>query len=120
MFRHVHLRVSELAESVRFYATVLTPLGVAKTWDDGELVEFGRLMLSADGPISSNVHLAFEATSRAEVEAFHEAGIEAGFSDNGGPGYRKLYAPDYFSAYLLDPDSNNVEAVWRDPALKRR
>jgi catechol 2,3-dioxygenase-like lactoylglutathione lyase family enzyme len=119
MFRHIHLRVADLAESTRFYVTVLEPLGLAKTWDDGELVEFGRLMLSADGPITRNIHLAFEAATQAEVEAFHEAGIAAGFEDNGGPGYRKHYAPDYFSAYLLDPDSNNIEAVWRDPAFPR-
>jgi predicted lactoylglutathione lyase len=97
----------------------IEPIGIAKTWDDGELVEFGALMLSADGPVSKNVHLAFGVESQAEVEAFYEAGINAGFTENGGPGYRVQYAPDYFAAYLLDPDSNNIETVWRDPAKKR-
>jgi catechol 2,3-dioxygenase-like lactoylglutathione lyase family enzyme len=115
MFSHVHLRASNLEESVRFYAAVLEPLGIPKTWDDGKLVEFGELALSADGPATRNAHLAFAASSRAAVEDFHARGLGAGFSSNGAPGYREHYAPDYFAAYLLDPDGNNVEAVWRDP-----
>jgi catechol 2,3-dioxygenase-like lactoylglutathione lyase family enzyme len=115
VFSHVHLRVSELAESVRFYETVLQPLGIRKTWDDGKLVEFGSLAISADGPVSENVHLAFVAAGPREVEAFHSLGVAAGFRSNGGPGYRERYAADYFAAFLLDPDANNVEAVWRDP-----
>ena len=115
MFSHVHVRVSNLEESARFYAAVLEPLGLSKSWDDGKLVEFGPLALSADGPVTENVHLAFAASSRAAVEDFHTRGVEAGFSSNGEPGYRERYAPDYFAAYLLDPDGNNIEAVWRDP-----
>lgn len=120
MFSHVHLRVSDLAESVRFYEVVLQPLGIPKTWDDGDLVEFGALSLSAEGPVTENVDIAFAANSRSEVEAFHDSGVRAGFRDNGGPGYRERYAPDYFAAYLRDPDSNNIEAVWRDPERRRR
>jgi catechol 2,3-dioxygenase-like lactoylglutathione lyase family enzyme len=115
MFNHVHLRVSNLEESARFYAAVLEPLGLSKSWDDGKLVEFGKLALSADGPVTENVHLAFAAASRDAVEDFHTRGVEAGFDSNGEPGYRERYAPDYFAAYLLDPDGNNIEAVWRDP-----
>ena len=115
MFSHVHLRVSDLARSRHFYETVLEPLGIPRTWDDGELVEFGNLALSADGPVTGNLHIAFVAESRSQVEAFHDAGVGAGFLSNGAPGYREGYAPDYFAAYLLDPDSTNVEAVWRDP-----
>jgi catechol 2,3-dioxygenase-like lactoylglutathione lyase family enzyme len=115
MFSHVHLRVSDLDESTRFYEIVLAPLGIRKTWDDGSLVEFGPLALSADGALTQNVHLAFAAESRREVEAFHAAGVAAGVRSNGEPGYRERYATDYFAAYLLDPDGTNVEAVWRDP-----
>jgi catechol 2,3-dioxygenase-like lactoylglutathione lyase family enzyme len=115
VFSHVHLRVSDLAESVRFYETVLQPLGIRKTWDDGTLVEFGSLALSADGPVTENVHLAFTASGRGEVEAFHDLGVAAGFRSNGEAGYREQYAADYFASYLLDPGGNNIEAVWRDP-----
>jgi catechol 2,3-dioxygenase-like lactoylglutathione lyase family enzyme len=110
VFDHVHLRVSDLEASKAFYETVLAPLGIEKTWDDGKLVEFGDLALSADGPVSENIHLAFVAGSREVVEAFHRAGVEAGFRSNGAPGLRE-YGHGYFAAYLLDPDTNNVEAV---------
>jgi hypothetical protein len=64
------------------------------------------------------VHLAFVADSRAEVDAFHRAGIEAGFADNGPPGVREQYSSEaggrYYAGYLLDPDGNNVEAVHRE------
>ena len=116
MFSHVHIRVADLAGSTLFYETVLAPLGIAKTWDDGRLVEFELLALSADGPVSQNVHLAFVAASREEVEVFHRAGVGTGYRDHGAPRYRPQYAPDHFAAYVLDPDGNNVEAVWRDPS----
>lgn len=83
-------------------------------------MEFGALSLSADGPVSANVHIAFEARSRSEVEAFHAVGMRNRFPDNGGSGYRGQYARDYFAAYLRDPDHNNIEAVWRDAARRER
>jgi catechol 2,3-dioxygenase-like lactoylglutathione lyase family enzyme len=64
-------------------------------------------------PPTSNLHLCFHARSRAEVDAFHAAGVEAGFESNGAPGYRD-YAAGYYAAYLLDPDGNNVEVLYRD------
>ena len=57
--------------------------------------------------------LCFHARSRADVDAFHDAGVEGGFRSNGAPGLRE-YAPGYYAAYLLDPDGNNVEALYRD------
>jgi catechol 2,3-dioxygenase-like lactoylglutathione lyase family enzyme len=60
-----------------------------------------------------NLHLCFYARSKAEVDAFHAAGVAAGFRSNGTPGYRD-YGPGYYAAYLLDPDGNNVEALCRD------
>ena len=112
MFNHVHLRVSDLAASTAFYATVLRPLGLEATFDDGALVEFGPLALSSDGPVSTNVHLAFDAADHEAVDAFHRAGLDAGHRDHGAPGLRE-YADDYYAAFLLDPDGNNVEAVHR-------
>ncbi|MDF3039803.1 MAG: hypothetical protein K0Q71_2509, partial [Thermomicrobiales bacterium] len=60
-----------------------------------------------------NLHLCFYARSKEQVDAFHRAGVEAGFRSNGAPAYRD-YAPGYYAAYLLDPDGNNVEALYRD------
>jgi predicted lactoylglutathione lyase len=62
------------------------------------------------------MHLAFEAKSKEEVEAFHKAALAAGARDNGRPGYRKDYWPGYYAAFVYDPDGHNVEAVWYDYA----
>jgi catechol 2,3-dioxygenase-like lactoylglutathione lyase family enzyme len=112
VFDHVHLRVRDLRESTGFYTTVLAPLGFEQTTDTPELVEFGALSLSEGEPRTDAIHFAFLARTREEVDAFHRAGVEAGYPDNGAPGVRE-YAPDYYAAYLLDPDGHNVEAVHR-------
>jgi catechol 2,3-dioxygenase-like lactoylglutathione lyase family enzyme len=78
-------------------------------------VAFPSFALSADGPPTENAHIAFIGSSRAQVEAFHAAGLAAGYRDNGAPGLRD-YMPGYYAAYLLDPDGTNVEAVHRDLA----
>ena len=114
MFDHVGLRVRNLEESTRFYRVVLAPLGFEQTSDTPELVEFGALALSEEEPVTAPIHFAFLARTREAVDAFHRAGVKAGFRDNGAPGIRK-YAPDYYAAFLLDPDGHNVEAVHRDP-----
>jgi catechol 2,3-dioxygenase-like lactoylglutathione lyase family enzyme len=116
IYDHVHLRVRDLGASKAFYATVLEPLGIPMLRDTEEAVEFPNLALSADGPLSEHVHIAFRAEGEEQVQAFHRAGIEAGFRDNGAPGVRPQYGPPqmtYYAAYLLDPDGNNVEAVHR-------
>jgi catechol 2,3-dioxygenase-like lactoylglutathione lyase family enzyme len=65
-------------------------------------------------PPTQNLHVCFYARSHEQVDAFHRAGVDAGFRSNGGPGYRAGYGPGYYAAYLLDPDGNNVEALYRD------
>jgi catechol 2,3-dioxygenase-like lactoylglutathione lyase family enzyme len=115
MFDHVGLGVRDLAESTRFYSIVLAPLGFDQTTDTPDLVEFGALSLKAEQPATPRLHFAFLARTRQDVDAFHRAGVEAGYRDNGEPGIRE-YARDYYAAYLLDPDGHNVEAVHRDPA----
>jgi catechol 2,3-dioxygenase-like lactoylglutathione lyase family enzyme len=117
MFDHVGLRVRDLDESRQFYAAVLAPLGFEQVTDTPELVEFAALSLSAEEPVTAPLHFAFLARTREDVDAFHRAGVEAGYRDNGAPGLRD-YAPDYYAAYLLDPDGHNVEAVHRDPATR--
>ena len=117
MFDHVHLRVRDLEASKRFYAAVLAPLGFTLSTDNDDLVEFGALSLSAEEPSTGPVHFAFLARTREGVDEFHRAGVEAGYRDNGAPGLRD-YAPDYYAAYLLDPDGHNVEAVHRNPETR--
>lgn len=110
---HVMLRVSDFAASCAFYDTVLAPLGLtAFVADDPPFAEWGDLSITVDGaPVTSGVHVAVAAVDRAQVDAFHAAGIAAGFRDNGPPGERPHYHPGYYGAFLLDPDGNNVEAV---------
>jgi len=114
---HVTLRVSDFEASSAFYTTVLAPLGITLNWEDKELrgAEWGDFSIAQDGrPVSRDVHVAFAAPSRAEVDAFHRAGIAAGYRDNGSPGERPQYHDGYYGAFLLDPDGNNIEAVFHD------
>jgi len=111
---HVTLRVSDFAASRDFYSAVLAPLGHELGWQDEEkrLAEWGDFSIAQDGqPLSENVHVAFAAKSRDEVDAFHRAAIEAGYRDNGPPGERPEYHALYYGAFALDPDGHNVEAV---------
>jgi catechol 2,3-dioxygenase-like lactoylglutathione lyase family enzyme len=112
---HVHLRAADLDASKRFYRAVLQALGKAGAITEAP-THFSADELwidKADGP-SSRVHLAFQAASQAEVRAFYEAAMAAGGRDNGPPGERK-YHPGYYAAFVLDPDGNNVEAVYHGP-----
>ena len=77
--------------------------------------EWGDFSIAADDePVAQNVHIAFPAKSREEVDAFHRAAMEAGYRDNGPPGERPVYHEGYYGAFVLDPDGNNVEAVFHD------
>ena len=110
---HVDVRASDYAESVRFYETVLRPLGIPRLTETDEWTNFTNVNVVDRRPATQNLHLCFVARSREEVEAFHRAGVDAGFRSNGEPGYRD-YMPGYYAAYLLDPDGNNVEALYRE------
>jgi catechol 2,3-dioxygenase-like lactoylglutathione lyase family enzyme len=110
---HLDVHATDFGESVRFYETVLAPLGIPK-WSQSEgEVCFTRVNVVDRKPPTRDLHLCFVARSREEVDAFHQTGVEAGFPSNGEPGYRD-YGPGYYAAYLLDPDGNNVEALYRD------
>jgi len=111
---HITLRVSDFQASKAFYETVLEPLGYTPPWSDEEqrAADWGDLSISQDDqPLSENVHLAFAARNRAEVEEFHRVALAAGYRDNGLPGERK-YHKGYYASFVLDPDGNNVEAVF--------
>jgi catechol 2,3-dioxygenase-like lactoylglutathione lyase family enzyme len=110
---HLDLHASDFERSVRFYETVLEPLAIPKLYErDGEAC-FTHVNVVARTPPTTNLHLCFHARSRAEVDAFHGAGLAAGFESNGAPGLRD-YGPGYYAAYVFDPDGNNVEALYRD------
>jgi catechol 2,3-dioxygenase-like lactoylglutathione lyase family enzyme len=115
---HVHLRARDLPATKRFYRAVLGALGKPISADDDWHLACDELWIDAlgkDQHDSTHVHLAFQARDQAAVRRFHEAGLAAGGRDNGAPDERK-YHPGYFGAYLLDPDGNNVEAVYHGPA----
>jgi len=115
---HVHLRVTDLRASKRFYRALLESLGRAQGIREGEdFFNADELWIDeADGPVS-RVHLAFQADSPAQVRAFHAAALRAGGRDHGAPGERS-YHPGYYAAFVLDPDGNNIEAVHHGPAKK--
>jgi predicted lactoylglutathione lyase len=98
---------------VRFYETVLAPLGIPRLAATEEWTCFANLNVVDRRPPTENLHLCFYTRSRDEVDAFQRAGVEAGFRSNGEPGLRE-YGPGYYAAYLLDPDGNNIEALYRD------
>jgi catechol 2,3-dioxygenase-like lactoylglutathione lyase family enzyme len=114
---HVHLRVRDLEASKRFYRAVLEALGRGLTWEGEGAFAADELFVSDDAEPTARVHLAFQAVDRDAVQRFHEAALAAGGRDNGPPGERH-YHPGYYSAYALDPDGNNVEAVHHGPARR--
>lgn len=114
IFDHVDVHAADYPESVRFYETVLAPLAIPRLAETAEWTCFANLNVVDRTPPTVDLHLCFRARSRAEVDAFHTAGVDAGFRSNGAPGHRDRYGPGYYAAYLLDPAGNNVEALYRD------
>lgn len=117
---HIQLVVADLAASKRFYAGVLGALGLSIEgetedffWAD-ELCVSSKDSKDAQGALTGRTHLAFQAPTREAVTAFYEVGLAAGGKDNGKPGDRP-YHPGYHAAFLLDPDGNNIEAVYHGP-----
>ena len=121
MIDHIGLAVSDLARSRAFYEAALAPLGyrvlaeIDRNEVGGRVVMFGRdepdfVIADNERPGEGN-HVAFRADTRAQVDAFHTAALAAGGRDNGGPGLRDHYGPNYYAAFALDPDGFNVEAV---------
>jgi lactoylglutathione lyase len=118
---HLHLVVPDLERSQRFYTATLATLGIPVGgtgpgffWLD-ELFVSSKESPASAGRLTGRSHFAFQAPSQEAVKAFYEAGLVAGGTDNGKPGERP-YHPGYFAAFLLDPDGNNVEAVFHGPA----
>ena len=122
MIDHAGFGVSDYARSKAFYERALAPLGITLVMEAmGRAAGFGEggkpfFWLEDGRSVVTEVHIAFEAPDRATVDAFHAAALDAGGTDNGAPGVREIYHPDYYGAYVLDPDGNNVEAVCHRPA----
>jgi catechol 2,3-dioxygenase-like lactoylglutathione lyase family enzyme len=126
MIDHTGIFVTDPAKSTAFYDAVFGALGgkllmtVPPEHTDGKLyVGYGRhkpdFWLSEAAEAGPGRHYAFSASSRAEVDAFYKAAMAAGGRDNGGPGIRAHYHPDYYGAFVIDPDGNNIEAVCHRP-----
>ena len=122
MIDHASAAVSDLEKSKPLYTAMLAPLGYelkmdlpdygAAGYGTGDRSDFW--LGKKEG--ATDVHVAFIANSKEEVDAFHAAGLAAGGEDNGAPGYRTDYAPGYYAAFIHDFDKNNIEAVFRDPS----
>jgi catechol 2,3-dioxygenase-like lactoylglutathione lyase family enzyme len=122
MIDHTGIGVADVGLSASFYDAVLGALGMRRVAQIPENVGTDGIGYGLDHPVfwidrfhphSIKQHTAFAAKSRTEVDAFYAAALKAGGIDNGGPGLRKQYAPGYYAAFVLDPDGNNIEAVYR-------
>lgn len=117
---HIGLAVRDFGKSASFFRRALAPLGI-QTVLEGE----GWAMLGKDGRPEfwigvhgippGPIHIAFAAENREQVRAFHRAALAAGGRDNGAPGIRTKYHPDYYGAFVFDPDGHNIEAVCHQP-----
>jgi catechol 2,3-dioxygenase-like lactoylglutathione lyase family enzyme len=123
MLDHVGFGVSDYQRSKAFYEQALAPLGITLLMEPvAQAAGFGRdgkpfFWIETRSPgVEGGLHVAFAVDDRATVDAFHAAGLEAGGTDNGAPGVREMYHPNYYGAYVLDPDGNNIEAVCHKPA----
>ena len=125
MLHHVSFGVSNLERSAAFYDAVLSALGYVRVWADSSAVGYGLAQgqdlfavklragdAKAPGP---GFHFAFAAPSREAVARFHAEALAHGGQDNGAPGLRAAYGPDYFAAFVIDPDGYRIEAVITSP-----
>lgn len=127
MIDHLGVSVKDYEASKRFYAEALKPLGIGLIMEVGPDVNpsgwacgFGSerrpyFWIGEGQTVDEGCHLAFEAKTRAEVDAFHDAALKAGASDNGAPGLRPHYHPNYYGAFVRDLNGFNLEAVCHAP-----
>lgn len=127
MFDHLGITVQNLKSAEAFYAKALAPLNIKKLFEVTEemtggndaFVGFGverpMFWLGTGAKAPGGMHIAFAAKSRADVDAFYKEAIAAGGKDNGAPGLRPQYHADYYGAFVIDFDGNNVEAVCHIP-----
>jgi catechol 2,3-dioxygenase-like lactoylglutathione lyase family enzyme len=115
---HVWLRTNDVIATKRFYDTVAPAVGISLVTFDSDKVRYtdgaGSFTFIEGDELTRNVHLAFGVPDQAKVEAFYEAAIGAGYTDNGAPGERSQYHRGYYGAFVIDPNGHNVEAVFHD------
>lgn len=129
MIDHMGISVSDYAASKAFYDAVMPTIGAARcmevtaeeTGGSYEGAGYGvsgkpSFWIGIGGPLQGRLHVAFTAPDRASVDAFYAAAMKAGATDNGPPGVRAHYHPNYYGAFVLDPDGHNIEAVCHRPA----
>jgi catechol 2,3-dioxygenase-like lactoylglutathione lyase family enzyme len=124
---HIGLSVADFDAAKKFYVAALAPLRMsvimefpAHVTGDFPVAGIGAdgkpfFWISGSGKTTPHIHLAFAAENRAQVDAFYAAAIAAGGKDNGGPGIREMYHPNYYCAFILDPEGHNIEAVTHRP-----
>ncbi len=128
MLDHIGVAITDIDRSRAFYEAALAPLGIAKLYEygpdrtdsGGTAIGFGKdgmpfFWIGDNERVGEGTHVAFTAPDRATVDAFYAAAIAAGGKDNGAPGLRPKYHPNYYGAFVLDPDGINVEAVSHKP-----
>ena len=122
MLNHVSIGVADLERTKRFYDAALAPLGYTQKFSGEGFVAYGgartQLYIAQTEHVptphpGSGLHFCFDGPDRAAVDAFHAAGLAHGGTDNGAPGLRTQYEPDYYGAFLIDPDGWRVEAYCR-------
>lgn len=126
LFHHMSIGVRDLAAAAHFYDAALSALGLRRVVEDDEVIGYGvvddedllclKQRDTAQAP-GAGTHVAFAASTRAAVDAFHAAGLAAGGRDNGAPGLRPDYGDTYYAAFLIDPDGWPVEAVCKDTTV---
>ena len=114
---HIGLSVSDYERSKDFFTRALAPLGITLVMEVPGWAGFGRgrpqFWFGAGSDVQAPMHIAFTAGSRAQVREFYAAALAAGARDNGPPGIREHYHPDYYGAFVIGPDGHNIEAVCR-------
>jgi catechol 2,3-dioxygenase-like lactoylglutathione lyase family enzyme len=119
MLDHVTLGVSDFEQAKAFYDSALHPLGIERLYAEGDgAAGYGAngkafFWIGRKGVLQTGAHVAFTAPDRETVDRFYKAALAAGGRDNGAPGLRPHYDPDYYGAFVLDPDGHNIEAVCR-------
>ena len=122
MIDHTGVQVSDIERAIAFYTKALAPLGYEVIKRFGPHAGLGvnkkpDFWITAEKPPTDKIHIAFRAPTRSVVKAFYEAALAAGGRDNGPPGIREMYHPEYYGAFVLDPDGHNIEACCHEPYL---